>query len=119
VLNPWTRSLLDRIGNLKFLAYVASDGYPEIVPVLQAQTADSDRVIFSFAADGDELAAIPPGAPVAVFGMALSMEDVLVRGSYSRRVGLGTVRADWVYNPMPPVPQQIYPELPLEPVTAF
>jgi hypothetical protein len=119
VLNPWTRGLLDKIGNLKFLAYVGEGGYPVIVPVLQAQTADRERVIFSFGAYGDELAAVPLGAPVAVFGMALSMEDVLVRGVYTRRAGLGMVTVDWVYNPMPPAPRQVYPVPSLEPVTAF
>jgi hypothetical protein len=38
VLNLWTRQLLDKMSNLKFLAYLAPDGYPEIIPVIQART---------------------------------------------------------------------------------
>jgi hypothetical protein len=29
------------------------------------------------------------------------------------------LEVDWVYNPMPPLPRQIYPPLPLEPVREF
>lgn len=123
VLNLWTQQLLNKTGNLKFLAYVGSDGYPVIVPVIQAQALDSARVILSASVYGDELAAIPSRASVAVFGMSLDMEDVLLRGEWRvERVGgvrCGVVNVDWVYNPMPPKPQQIYPELALEPVTIF
>jgi hypothetical protein len=56
--------------------------------------------------------------------MALTMEDVLLRGTYLgvRRMGgirAGLVQVDWVYNPMPPVPGQIYPPVQLKPVVAF
>ncbi len=52
------------------------------------------------------------------------MEDVLLRGRYEglKRVAgvrCGSMQVDWVYNPMPPVPGQIYPPLPLEPITGF
>ncbi len=124
VLNQWTRGLLNKLDNLKFLAYVGPDGFPVIVPAIQARAAGREHVLFSLAAYGDELAAIPAGATVAVFVMALSMEDVLLRGEFLglRRIAgvrCGVVAVDWVYNPMPPVPGQIYPETSLEPVTAF
>jgi hypothetical protein len=124
VLNFWTRSLLDKMDTLKFLAYVDRDGYPAIIPVIQAQAWGSDGIIFSTAAYGDELEAIPVGTPVAILGMALSMEDVLVRGPFGglRRIGgarCGTIQVTWVYNSMPPVPQQIYPPVTLEPIRDF
>ena len=124
VLNPWTRGFLNKLDNLKFLAYVAADGYPRIIPAIQAQALDARRVIFSTSVYRADLRAIPTGAPLAVFGMALTMEDVLVRGrflGYHRVAGIrtGTVAVDWVYNPMPPVPGQIYPAVPLDPVTKF
>lgn len=73
---------------------------------------------------GDELRAIPKGASLAVFGMSMSMETVLLRGTFQgvRRVGglpCGTVAVDWVYNPMPPTAEQIYPAMPLEPVRMY
>jgi general stress protein 26 len=124
VLNSWTRQLLDRMSNLKFLAYVDRDGYPHIIPIIQAQTLDSQHVIFPTSVYGDELKAISEGVTVAIFGMSLDMEDVLLRGVFQgvqRTMGLqcGTVRVNWVYNSMPPVPGQIYPKAGVEPVTTF
>lgn len=124
VLNYWTRSLLDKLDTLKFLAYVDGDGYPAIVPAIQARAWGKDGIIFSTAAYGDEMEAIPVGTPMAILGMALSMEDVLLRGPFGglRRIGgvrCGTIRITWAYNSMPPVPQQIYPPVALEPVRDF
>lgn len=124
VLNPWTQAFFNKLDNLKFLSYIAADGYPVIIPLIQAQARDRQHLIFSTAVYGDELRAIPPASPVCVFDMALSMEDVLVRGTFEgiRRVaGLacGTVKVDWVYNSMPPKPVQIYPEVALQAVREF
>jgi hypothetical protein len=123
-LNPWTRGFLNKLDNLKFVAYAGADGYPVIVPAIQAQTLDAGHVLFSTSVYREELEAIPAGSSLAVFGMALTMEDVLVRGTYQglRRVGgvpCGVVEVDWVYNSMPPVPGQIYPPQPITPVTEF
>ena len=124
VLNLWTRTLMNKLDNLKFLSYVGDDGYPLVIPVIQAQAAGAGHILFSTGAYRDDLEAIPNGVPVAVFGMSLDMEDVLLRGEFQgiRRVGgvrCGSVAVNWVYNPMPPKPQQIYPPVALEPVTAF
>lgn len=123
-LNPWTRGLLNKLDNLKFLGYVDADGYPAIIPVIQAQAADSRRIIFSGGAYGDELRAIPPGISMALFGMSFDMEDVLMRGVYQgmqRITGIpcGVLEVDWVYNSMPPAPGQIYPPVELRAVKDF
>ena len=124
VLNGWSKAFYDKIDNLKFLGYVGADGYMVIIPLIQAQSLDAEHIVFSFGAFGAELEQIPAYTPVAVFGMALSMEDVLVRGVYqgSKRVlGMkcGVVQLDYAYNPMPPKPQRIYPEVPIEAVEEF
>jgi hypothetical protein len=124
VLNPWTRSLLNKIDNLKFVAYVGTEGYPEIIPVIQAQALGGEEIVFSVSSYRNELEAIPENTTVAVFGMSLDLEDVLIRGTFQgiRRSGgfrCGVVGVNWVYNSMPPVPQQIYPKVDLEPVTSF
>jgi hypothetical protein len=124
VMNPWTQALMNKLDNLKFMAYVGGDGYPVIVPLIQAQAAGSRHVLFSTSAYGDELEAIPAGVPVAFFAMSLQMEDVLVRGRFQgiRRIGgisCGSLEVDWVYNSMPPKPQQIYPETVVRAVTNF
>ncbi|NIV35179.1 MAG: hypothetical protein GWN58_38720 [Anaerolineae bacterium] len=124
VLNLWTRQLMNKLDNLKFLSYIGPDGYPRIIPTIQAMAAGSDQIIYSTGAFSNDLHAIPPGSSVAVFGMSLQMEDVLMRGKYLglRRIAgirCGSVAVDWVYNPMPPKPQQIYPRVDVEPVRAF
>ena len=124
VLNAWTRAFLDKLDNLKFLCYVDADGYPVLIPAIQTQSLDSGNILFSTSVYSEELALIPAGAALAIFSMALTMEDVLLRGTYQgiHRVGgirAGLVQVDWVYNPMPPVPGQVYPPLELKPVVAF
>jgi hypothetical protein len=124
VLNLWTRQLMNKLDNLKFISYVGPDGYPVIVPVIQAMAADTEQIIYSTGAFRKDLLAIPQGATVAVFGMSLQMEDVLMRGEYQglktiAGILYGSVKVDWVYNPMPPKPQQIYPQIAVEPVTTF
>jgi hypothetical protein len=124
VLNLWTRQLMNKLGNLKFLSYVGTDGYPVVIPVIQAQAASAEHVLFSTGAYKEDLQAIPEGTTVAILCMSLDMEDVLLRGEYQgiRRQGpvrCGSVQVNWVYNPMPPTPEQIYPRVALEPITAF
>ncbi len=124
VINHWTRSFLDKLDNLKFLCYVDADGFPALIPAIQIQSLDGQHLLFSTSVYPEELKAIPDGVPLAVFSMALTMEDVLLRGKYLgfRRIGgvrAGVVEVDWVYNPMPPVPGQIYPATPIQPVTEF
>jgi len=124
VLNRWSFDFINVLDNLKFLSYVDTDGYPRIIPAIQTQALDRERLIFAGLPFADELRAIPTGVPLAVFGMSLNMEAVLMRGEYlgmRRAAGIpcGEVRLDWVYNCMPPVPGQIYPETRIEPVTNF
>jgi hypothetical protein len=124
VLNPWTRAFVDKIDNLKFVCYTGPDGYPMIIPAIQTQSLDAGHLLFSPSVYSEEFDAIPIGAPMAVFSMALTMEDVLLRGVYQgiRRVGgirAGVVEVNWVYNPMPPVPGQVYPPTDLRAVTQF
>lgn len=124
VLNTWTRAFFNKLDNLKFLAYVDADGYPWIIPAIQTQADGEEKLVLSTGVYGDEFSAIPAGSPVAVLGMALTMEDVLVRGVYQgiqRRAGVrcASVEVDWVYNPMPPVSGQIYPPVEVKPVVQF
>jgi hypothetical protein len=123
-LNPWTRALFNKLDNLKFLAYLDPDGFPMIIPIIQAQAWSQNHLLFAAGVYTSELAAIPRGSTVAVLGLALTMEDVLVRGEYQgiqRRAGIpcASVAVDWVYNPMPPIPGQVYPQTKLETVTRF
>jgi hypothetical protein len=124
ILNLWTRQLIGKISNLKFLAYIAEDGYPNIVPVIQAQTSGTENIIFAASAFKEEIKAIPANTTVAFFCMSFDMEDVLLRGTYQgiKRIGgvqCGNISVNWVYSPMPPKSEQIYPETTLEAINTF
>jgi hypothetical protein len=124
VLNVWTRALFGKSDNLKFVGYIGDDGFPVISPVIQAQPLDAEHIAFSLGAFGEDLKKIPVGAPLAIFGLTLDMEDVLLRGEYlgvSKMAGIsyGSVKINWVYNSMPPVAGQIYPPVALETVREF
>lgn len=119
-LNAWTRAFISAMGNLKFLAYVANDGFPRVIPQLAATCVDGRRIYLPGAEYSDELERIVPGTPVALFCMSLDMEDVLVRGAFGRSGPGGVILVDWVYNSMPPVAEQIYPPVNLaEKITVF
>lgn len=124
ILSPFAESLFNRIDALKFIAWIKDDGFPEIVPLLQCQASDSRRLVFSTLAYGREIGRIPAGSTVAVFGLTMKMEDVLIRGTYTgvtrrRMLSVGSVDIDWVYNSMPPAHGQVYPPVPLEPVSEW
>jgi hypothetical protein len=124
VLNHFTHKLIGKIDNLKFVSYLDKDGYPFIIPVIQSQTAGSDRVIFSSTVFSDDLKAIPEGSTVAFFCMSFEMQTVLLRGIYKgiRSIGgveCGEIEVNWVYSPMPPKMEQVYPMKKLEKITSF
>jgi hypothetical protein len=124
ILKPFAENIFNKLDSLKFISYVGENGFPVIVPAIQCQAADSTRLVFSPNAYKEELEAIPAGINVAVFGVNMEMEDVLVRGVYAgvqkhRFCRLGVIDIDWVYNSMPPCHGQIYPEIPLEAVANF
>ncbi len=124
VMNDWTVKLLNKLDTLKFLSYVAADGFPVIIPLLQCQAADSHRLVFHPGTYADELLSIKAGTEVAVFGLTLAMQDVLVRGKFTgfkkyQAVKLGSVDIDWVYNSMPPLVGQIYPPVRIGAVEEF
>lgn len=124
VLNPWTEDLFNRLDIVKFLSYVGPDGFPALIPLIQCQASDSGRLAFSPAAYSSELKALKKGMHIAIFGLTLDMEDVLVRGVFTgydrcRGVRLGCIDIDWVYNSMPPKQGRIYPSEEMKPVTSF
>ena len=124
ILTPFAEQLFNQLDSLKFLAYVGPDDFPAIIPIIQCQAADSRTLAFSSLAFRQELKQVSPGTEVAIFGLTMGMEDVLIRGTFhgfkrQRFVDLGTVDIEWVYNSMPPAHGQIYPQVELKAVTEF
>ncbi len=112
-LNRVSADMFGQIDALKFISYLDAEGFPSIIPVIQAVNAGRDRIVFTFGSYREELRQIPPQAPVAVLLVNLKMESVLVKGVY-RRAGIsgisaGRVDIERVYNSMPPQPGYIFP----------
>ena len=123
VMNPWTQSLISKVGALKFLAYIDSDGFPILIPVLSARTISTEKVLIPLAEYADDIVNVPEG-PAALYTMDLTMETVLVRGNFTGVKRHGLIKAaelavNHVYNSMPPGARTIYPSKKLEPVTEF
>jgi hypothetical protein len=79
VLNPWTIGMLNKLDNLKFLGYIGEDGYPVVIPCIQAQAADTQRILFSasvFSAERNQ----SQRYPLAVFCMSRSWK--MSRGNF-------------------------------------
>jgi len=124
ILKPFALKLFNKLDALKFLAAIDAEGFPFIIPVIQCQAADTGRLIFHPGPFGQELDKISGGSPVALFGLTMQMEDVLIRGTYRapkryRGIKGAVIDIDWVYNSMPPNHGQIYPRVPLEAVREF
>jgi len=124
VMNPWTQKFLGKLDGLKFISIIDENGFPLVFPAIQAQSANSKQIVFTTSVFSEYFSNIKAGTRMALYGMSLDMETVLVRGEFKgfyRKAGIltGTLDVDWVYNSMPPVPGQIYPQVLLETVTDF
>ena len=106
----------------KFISYIdPSDGYPVIVPLFQARAVENKRIVFNLAQFKEDLLQIPVGAKVSVFAMDFETVTQMVKGKF---LGIhkkrGIVDIDVVYNSMPPLIGEMYPNLSVrEKVTEF
>ncbi len=112
VMNHWTRNFTAKLDTLTFISYINDDGYPVIVPVIQAQSASESRLVFRNQPYKEELSKIKSGQDVAILAFSMSMETVLLKGKFEGfdKLGLGYLDVRRVYNCMPPVHQYIYEE---------
>lgn len=119
------KKLFADFAGIKYLAYMGKDGWPHIIPIIQAANAGSDRVVFSTIPYGRELRSVPAGAKCAVLALNLQMQSVLVKGKFSGIkprgiVPAGLLEIERVYNSMPPKAQYIYPtDNRIQPVTEY
>lgn len=114
ILSTWAERHLASPRTLKFLAYVGTDGFPAIVPLVPCRSAGSRRLVLAGRIDDQGLADLAAGSPCAVHGLNLAMESVMVRGrlsTWTRTFGIphATMDIDLVYNSMPPNHGVVYP----------
>lgn len=125
-LNVIGYDLFTGVMNPKFLTYIdPQDGYPIIVPVIQLQAADHNRLVFSPSLYKEELQSIPKGEKVAVIALNMDLASQVVKGTFrgferSRLMNVGIIDIEECYNSSPPLPGKYYPELEVrEKVTDF
>ena len=110
------QKLFSELDSLKFLCFPDEDGRLILFPTVQATAAGSDRIAFTRFPCRDTFDAIPDGSKAAMLCVNLSMESVLVKGTYHA----GRLDIERVYNSMPPKMGYIYPRTErIEPVTEF
>jgi len=116
---------LNVIGHKLFAAPIAvrvisyidpSDGYPTMVPVIQLQAADHNRLVFPPSVLKEDLYQIPVDSKVAVFGMNFDFYNQVVKGTFTgfkkfRGIKFGVIEIEEIYNSTPPVTGVIYPKV--------
>jgi hypothetical protein len=116
---------LNVIGHKLFAAPIAvrvisyidpSDGYPTMIPAIQLQAADRNRLVFPPSVLKEDLYQIPVDSKVAVFGMNFDFYNQVVKGTFSgfkkfRGIKFGVIEIEEIYNSTPPVTGVIYPRV--------
>ena len=111
VMHPWVKKFTAALGTLKFVSFINDKGYPEIIPIIQSQSVGSNRIVIKNAPFTDRLNALVPNQKIAILAFSMSMENILLKGSFSgfNQSGYGYMTVERVYNSMPPVHKYIYP----------
>lgn len=108
-LKPWAQKFLSKIDTLMFIGFEDEDGYPVLVPVIQAQAVSPSRIVLTRKPYADILKNLKDGQRVAIYGASLDMDAVLVKGTYhDYKKDLGYVDIDKVYNTVPPKHGRIF-----------
>ncbi len=110
----------DKIG-VRAIAYIdPSDGYPVIIPHLQLNAVDHNRLYFPLTALRDDFLKIPVNSKVAVIGANFDMASQVVKGTFTgiqsvENVEFGLIDIEEIYNSSPPIVGKIYPEIETRP----
>jgi len=102
---------------VRVISYIdPADGYPTMVPSIQLQAADHNRLVFPPSILKDDLYQIPVDSKVAVFGMNFDFYNQVVKGTFTgfkkfRGIKFGVIEIEEIYNSTPPVAGVIYPKV--------
>ncbi|MFX1310198.1 MAG: hypothetical protein ACFE8C_10910 [Promethearchaeota archaeon] len=110
----------DKIG-VRAIAYIdPSDGYPIIIPHLQLNAVDHNRLYFPLTALKEDFLKIPVNSKVAVLGANFDMASQVVKGTFTgiqsvENIEYGLIDIEEIYNSSPPIVGKIYPEIETKP----
>ena len=102
---------------VRVISYIdPADGYPTMIPAIQLQAADRNRLVFPPSVLKEDLYRIPANSKVAVFGMNFDFYNQVVKGTFTgfkkfRGIKFGVIEIEEVYNSTPPVAKVIYPRV--------
>ena len=90
--------------------------YPIIIPHLQLQAVDHNRLFFPLTALKEDLLQIPVDSKVAVFAANFDMASQVVKGTFTgfqklEELEFGLIEIEEIYNSSPPLVGKIYPEI--------
>jgi hypothetical protein len=113
-LPSYGMNLASSLTCLKFVAFVDTDGFPRLFPVMQGRPFDANTLRFSSIPYSRLLQQIPQGAKTAVFLANLDLESLLLQGRWfntekNNHLKNSFFEIDKVYNSMLPVSGYIYP----------
>ena len=113
-MSPFGMKLASGLACLKFAAFVDTDGFPRLFPVMQGRPADSNTLVFSPSPYTELLRQIPQGAKTALFLANMNLESLLLQGRWFNTEKGGRFKGsmfeiDKVYNSMLPIGGYIYP----------
>jgi hypothetical protein len=110
----------NKIG-VRAIAYIdPSDGYPIIIPHLQLNAVDHNRLYFPLTSLKEDFLKIPSNSKVAVIGANFDMASQVVKGTFTgiqsvENVEYGLIDIEEIYNSSPPIVGKIYPEIEIRP----
>jgi hypothetical protein len=111
---------------IRAIAYIdPEDGYPIIIPHLQLEAVDHNRLYFPLTGLKKDLLQMPVGSKVATIAANFDMASQIVKGTYIgiqnvEELEYGLIDIEEIYNSSPPITGKIYPEIETRPkVTNF
>lgn len=117
MMRPWAEKFMNGLITLEFLGYMGEDGFPKIVPIIQAQAAGANRIFFTRAPYGDMMKDLKDGMRCGIYGFSLDMEATHYNGVFHEGPGgTGYLEIDKVYATAPPISGEIDYEKKYEPV---
>jgi len=116
-LNVLGHKLFADLIAVRVISYIdPADGYPTMIPAIQLQAADHNRLVFPPSVLKESLSQIPINSKVAVFGMNFDFYNQVVKGTFTgfhkfRGIKFGVIEIEEIYNSTPPITEIIYPKI--------